>query len=192
MIKVMPEKRTDPKDSAQPSPVFIYALVDPRTDRICYVGKSKHPQVRYKEHLRLYGKRSTPTKSWIKSLYALRLFPKLVIIESCAEDRWEAQERHWIAKYREQEGGILNLADGGATPYCPPSLRKELGRATAKRRQFGIWSLLKQFGTFIRDAEKSGKSHKVEKYKNAVAIIRNSKGELRERINAFGVMLYGT
>lgn len=111
---------------------YIYALCDPRDDRVRYIGKTDNPDRRYKAHL--IEKSRTYRTNWIKSLAALGLKPKLKIIEIVSfqsTTEWEARERYWIAYYRNIYSDLTNGSDGGdCGPDCTGKhlIKSEIGR----------------------------------------------------------------
>lgn len=90
---------------------FIYALVDPRTQQIRYVGKANDPQHRLRDHLR--EKRKSYKNSWIKELRDNGLVPELQIVEEVPVTNWMERERYWIAYYRDLGMALVNGTDGG-------------------------------------------------------------------------------
>jgi len=58
---------------------FIYALVDPNSHRVRYVGSSQKPENRFKLHLSVSRKNPRPVYAWIRSLAPKE--PLLVILE---------------------------------------------------------------------------------------------------------------
>lgn len=88
---------------------YIYALVDPRTDRVKYVGKTNCPRQRLYGHTNSKGK--TPVTVWCRALKRLGLSPTMEIIEAC--DDWQDAERFWIEEFRRVGLFLLNFTDGG-------------------------------------------------------------------------------
>lgn len=97
-------------------PQFIYALVDPRTNKIRYVGKSTDPKVRRKHHMLqsqspvFHNKRKG---AWVIELYEAHLKPVIQILEECTVENWKHRERFWIRKLRREGADLLNLSEGG-------------------------------------------------------------------------------
>lgn len=94
---------------------YIYGLIDPRDNLVRYVGKTKTPERRLKEHLGSSSlKYNTYKNSWLKKLISLELVPIFKIIEECDDDNWQEREIYWIAYYRKLLGDKLtNTTDGG-------------------------------------------------------------------------------
>jgi NUMOD3 motif len=91
----------------------IYALADPRTGAVRYIGKSVRIPQRYSEHCRgnLRG-----SGAWVRMLYgATQRRPRLVVLELCAREHLSERERWWIGAYR-KSCGLLNLSNGGDGP----------------------------------------------------------------------------
>lgn len=104
----------------------IYALTDPRTEEVRYVGVSVRPKARYNEHLSnaVKGGR-THRDCWIRSLIYQEIRPGYLVLEEVPEESWQERERYWIAYYRER-GHLTNITDGGEglPGYVPtPELR---------------------------------------------------------------------
>lgn len=113
--------------------VEIYSLLDPRDGSIRYVGKANDSLKRLKTHL-AETRRSTPLYCWIEKLRGLGLVPQLQVMSVCNFSDWQQCEREAIANARLRGLNILNLADGGDEPYCPPEVRAANGRANAIAR----------------------------------------------------------
>lgn len=112
---------------------YIYALVDPRTNEIRYVGKSDNPEKRLSYgHMKCIG-RNKYKNNWIKQLLKLNLQPSLMILEECENEEsvWSAREKYWIKYYREQGCDLTNLTDGGENP--PSQTGKKQSIITRKK-----------------------------------------------------------
>jgi group I intron endonuclease len=88
---------------------YIYALIDPRSKEIKYIGKSNNPRSRFYNHLLrdsgVFGK-------WIKELKSLGFSPELQILEEVLRDQWKERETYWIEKLS-KECTLLNQTRGG-------------------------------------------------------------------------------
>lgn len=124
----------------------IYAIEDPRTRIVRYVGVTFRPKRRLNEHLcRARQGGRTHRDCWIRSLLSLDLQPMLVQLES-GTGEWREAERRWIAHYR-LHTKLVNHTDGGeGTPgYVPtPELRAKWslsrrGRRYAAGRRSGMF-----------------------------------------------------
>jgi len=91
--------------------VFIYALNDPETGRIRYIGKSNNLKERIRMHLK--DKKHTHKCHWIQSLLARDLKPRLQILAEVSEDRWQMWERGYIEIFRNAGYDLVNGTDGG-------------------------------------------------------------------------------
>lgn len=89
----------------------IYALVDPRTEQVRYVGATVDPQRRLREHL---GRRceSTYCSRWIQELAAEGLKPCFWVLQ-IAGDEWQIVECQWIKAFRDLGAPLTNITDGG-------------------------------------------------------------------------------
>lgn len=105
------EKTLLPPFSDKP-PVYIYALVDPETGEIRYIGKSIRPAERLQNHM---NERSSCHRShWLQSLKARGLVADLIILERIdGAWPWQHSERRWIAYGRRNGWRLTNNTDGG-------------------------------------------------------------------------------
>jgi len=121
---------------------YIYALCEPDTNIVRYVGKSVKPTKRLNSHCN--DKATTRKGNWIRSLGDRK--PELLILEEVPINDWEQYERKWIAFYREKGYDLTNHTDGGEgvsglTEDARQRLskaRKELWNIPEKREEFLI------------------------------------------------------
>lgn len=93
---------------------YIYALCEPDTGEIRYVGKTEKPQKRFKAHLEPGNlKNNTPKNTWLKSLLSSGEMPRMQILEVVPADGWQEAEKWWIRLLRGQGVELKNCDDGG-------------------------------------------------------------------------------
>lgn len=114
--------------------IELYGLVDPRTGKVRYVGKANDSRKRLATHFRDARRRDTPVYRWMRKLQSLGLSPGLLVLDVVPHDHWKQRERDLIAEHR-RGGPMLNVADGGDEPFCPPEVRAENGRKVARIRR---------------------------------------------------------
>lgn len=107
---------------------YIYGLIDPRDNRLRYVGASKNLKRRYKEHLCSRNVTKLPVYVWIKELFDLKLRPAIRILEKVDSTNWKEKERLHIKKYRNKFTDLTNVSDGGNGAYenIPEYISKKL------------------------------------------------------------------
>lgn len=92
--------------------VFIYALVDPRTDAIKYVGRSENVQRRTRAH------KTTPTNpemaAWLQELGSLGLEPRAQVLEKATNVTCDEAEVRWINEHRATVLNVFSASLGGA------------------------------------------------------------------------------
>jgi len=85
----------------------IYILVDPITNKIRYVGRTKHINVRYNSHIRKEHV-NQEKDAWIDSLKLLDKVPEMKILEENVHDNIvKKREKYWIIKYKSSD--LLNI-----------------------------------------------------------------------------------
>lgn len=115
---------------------YIYALRDPQSGEVRYVGKSIRPRKRFTDHLHdARSGRALYRAYWTNSLLAQGLVPILEILEEVREVEWEDAERRWIAHFRLLGARLTNLTSGGGGLVRPsPDLRSRMSEAARRRR----------------------------------------------------------
>jgi len=103
-------------------PWEIYALVDPRTDLIRYVGVTFRGKRRFNEHMsRALKGGKTHRDCWIRSLIFVGLRPIYQVLETGMGAGWQDAEIRLIASHR-TTSDLCNHTDGGdGTPGLSPS-----------------------------------------------------------------------
>lgn len=94
----------------------IYALVDPRTNCIQYIGQTHDTRERYSSHCNPRRGERSPRAKWIRALRRRGLRPALVELEVVEETAASTIEHFWISVCRAAGALLLNLTDGDATP----------------------------------------------------------------------------
>jgi len=95
-------------------PSFIYALRDPVSGEIRYIGKSTNPIKRLRTHIEQSHQKNTHKECWIIGLLNIGLKPDIEILEIVsAFSDWEAREKWWIAEGRDLGWRLTNTTDGG-------------------------------------------------------------------------------
>jgi len=130
----------------------IYALADPRTGVVRYVGKAVNITARYRQHCKGGDQNPGPWVAWLWQVTRRR--PLLIVLQLCARGDLADRERWWIAEHR-RAGGLLNQTDGGEgtlglkhTPetcakrnaairkqHQDPAVRAKISDATRRRYQ---------------------------------------------------------
>lgn len=94
--------------------LFVYALVDPESKEIRYVGKTSVGIARPNAHNRNARLEWTYKARWILGLHARGLKPLVSTLEMCRNGAdLIAAERRWIADLRARGCRLTNLTDGG-------------------------------------------------------------------------------
>lgn len=92
---------------------FIYLLSCPITNEPKYVGQSRNPQKRFKQHCRLNDNlANTKRCNWLKSLIEKELKPIMTILETDL-DCYDRAEKKWIKHYKDLGFDLTNGNSGG-------------------------------------------------------------------------------
>jgi GIY-YIG catalytic domain len=90
-------------------PYFVYALIDPRTDVVAYVGISFNATWRFSQHLKC-DSTNRAKNAWIQQLQDEGLQPILKILETVeTADIARKREKHWINYYATQHMPLRNM-----------------------------------------------------------------------------------
>ena len=126
--------------------IFIYALIDPDTNQIRYIGQTTLGIERFKKHYKdfrpskLSGKISK-SKYWIKKLKNNNKIFKVEYLKYCLKEELNYWEKYYIAKYKHLD--LLNLTEGGQaglTRKLNDIERKEISsRTKAAMKRPDVW-----------------------------------------------------
>ena len=86
--------------NTEDSTINIYAMVDPRTSTVKYIGESRDIAKRYERHIC----ETKVLRSWVSELKKLKLQPDLYILESTTQEKSRQKEQYWIERF-----GLSNL-----------------------------------------------------------------------------------
>lgn len=95
------------------SKFIIYALVDPRTGRHRYIGKSSSGMLRPRQHADLAKTERTHKGYWIQSLLRVGARPRIIVLEQTTKELLNEREIWWINNYRSRNQRLLNIQLGG-------------------------------------------------------------------------------
>lgn len=97
------------------SKYLVYALKDPRTQEIRYIGKSTSGMRRVLQHKNSSSlKKISHKNNWIKSLLDSGLMYQIEILQNCSSNEETLQaEMYWIKFHKEAGANLTNLTDGG-------------------------------------------------------------------------------
>ena len=114
--------------------IYIYALLDPVTQQVRYIGKT----IRLKERLANQCNERSRTHRcyWIQGLLAQGLKPEQVILETLPDgSEWEWREMFWIAKGRQLQWPLVNATSGGdGVKNLAPESRQRIVKAWIGRK----------------------------------------------------------
>lgn len=97
---------------------YIYALSDPFTDEIRYIGKTTNTKKRLNKHINNAKRKTKPHRlAWINSLLKRNTHPKIEVIDEVNVNEWEFWETYWIHQFKTWGLNLLNETDGGEGIY---------------------------------------------------------------------------
>jgi hypothetical protein len=91
----------------------IYILIDPRDNKVRYVGKANNVSQRYKAHLNRARKHQIHKANWIKQLKENDLKPILEVVDIVPIDEWIFWETYWISQFKAWGFDLINYTSGG-------------------------------------------------------------------------------
>lgn len=165
-----------------PKPAAVYALTDPSTGEVRYIGKANCPAARLATHLRESGRLDRPVHRWIRKLRAAGAMPSMVVLEEAAD--WREAERRLIAQYRAAGARLLNVAEGGDEPHCPVAVLRSNGVASAKARNPVVHRLLCDLGRNAKWLRGQGRVTALPKIEAAQARLRSMSAAEQSRFAA--------
>lgn len=89
----------------------MYALLEPNTTNVRYVGCTVNPKERMYNHKTAVRYRSDPVALWVADLLQRGLSPQVIILEETPD---QTREAFWIAHYKHLGHSLTNLSAGGA------------------------------------------------------------------------------
>lgn len=93
--------------------IYIYILIDPETQQVRYVGKTKNPSRRYNQHISECSKIKSHKNNWIFSLKKKGIKPEMILIDECDTDNWIFFEQWYIELFKSWNFNLTNLTIGG-------------------------------------------------------------------------------
>jgi len=112
--------------------VTIYALRDPTTRAIRYVGKTTQElSDRLKHHVYTAVRRDSADhrSCWVRRVISAGGRPLIETLEACTDDNWQDRERYWIAELRRQGADLTNSVEGGVGVHMPSAETRARMRA---------------------------------------------------------------
>lgn len=93
--------------------IYVYALTDPESLSVRYIGISEAPELRLSLHLsnaqcRLQIGKNKILSEWICTILKKGLIPRMFILEETDREGSNALERHYIGFYRAAGASIIN------------------------------------------------------------------------------------
>lgn len=105
---------------------FIYALKEPDTGEIRYIGKANDPEYRFRKHLNRASVGKYYSSYWINSLLKRSLQPTLEILDEVPYEFWPQWEVAYIEFFRESGCKLVNLGFGGEGVSMTPEVHRKM------------------------------------------------------------------
>lgn len=91
---------------------YIYVLCDPRTQEICYVGRTDSPKQRYLLHTHPKELAKPSAKNtWLLSLLSNGIAPEMLILSHVPKDDAQYWEQFWLNSLRRLGIKLVNSRD---------------------------------------------------------------------------------
>lgn len=92
---------------------FIYALCEPGTRTVRYIGKTKNLKKRFREHTCRSNDRTNHRKCWLYSILSEGLNPEMIVLKEASDLTWKEEEMRYIRAARALGMDLVNGTDGG-------------------------------------------------------------------------------
>jgi group I intron endonuclease len=102
-----------------PGRVFLYALCEPGTRTVRYIGQTKDPRKRFDKHLSASSKNKNHLGYWLRSILDRSAQPNMIILRDVPESDLDLAERKYIRIARDLGMNLTNATEGGEK--CSPS-----------------------------------------------------------------------
>lgn len=93
--------------------VFIYALLEPDSGAVRYIGKTVNPAVRLYGHLKHAGGGRYRKNKWVQALLDCGLSPRMTILEAALEPEARDCEKRWVLRHEREGAELLNGVEKG-------------------------------------------------------------------------------
>jgi hypothetical protein len=114
---------------------FIYSLSDPLTKEIVYIGKTKNPKKRFKDHCRIDLRNRCNLDKWKNKIISQGFIPEMEIIEEVICENVNDREKFYIDFYLSSGSKLLNMTEGGDGLQNPSEeVRKKIGEKSRGRK----------------------------------------------------------
>ena len=117
----------------------VYVLVDPRDNRVRYVGVTR-VSLRRRLELHLQEPTNLGTAGWFRELASERLTPVIRPLFSVIGGKWEQAEMYWIAWFQAR-GKLYNVDPGGKCRDDKGNLRASKTKAAYRFRRLVAWEI---------------------------------------------------
>lgn len=97
--------------------VYIYALFDPISEELKYIGKANNIKTRLKEHmndLRGVGKEKT---EWILKLKERKLKPIVEVLDEVSHIEWQYWEDFWMSYFKSYGLTLISKRSGNGPSF---------------------------------------------------------------------------
>lgn len=118
---------------------FIYALCEPDTRKVRYIGKANNPLKRLSLHLSVSVKLDTHLGHWLSKLRESGRKPILSVLREVPEEIWQEEEIGYIRQARELGMNLVNGNDGGLGGHNPSPETREKKRIASSGERNGMF-----------------------------------------------------
>ena len=115
-------------------PTTIYALCDPTTNEVRYIGKSTNVRKRLVSHCSDTKRKNNYCTNWVRSLKPLK--PVILELEVTNQD-WVEAEQFWISYFKWLGARLTNHTTGGEGAFGITHVTSEITKAKISKALMG-------------------------------------------------------
>ena len=156
----------------------IYALCEPGTETVRYVGQSSCPERRFKAHCRGdKSARQTRRHNWLSSLADQGKVPEMFVLDW--SDDWDRAERFWVSVFRQAGYSLVNGNEGGKDTSM---VRGDRNISPWKGRRTPLQIARSEMKSIIKELQRAGKPESASRVNDRLSEMNQAVKDMEKRL----------